>query len=327
MDPQRQTVPTKTPISPPEPTDTPTPREKKEPREPKEPPEPPPPAATPTSTLEPIATETPTVEPSPTPLPPSPTPLPAWDFGDAPDPSFPSLLESDGVRHANVQFEWLGEGVDKESDSRQVDEDLFDDGVAFGQLRECSEAEVRVRVSVQDRGDPQHPYDEEHPLYLNVLADWDGDGWWEGGVSCPNGLVAWEWPVKNLPVDVSSWPSEDTYAVVSLTLPVGPRGGQAWIRFCLSYGEPVGRDYWDGGGEFAFGETEDYLVTIEAAPTPTPGAETPTPPNPVVATVTRTAETLGIPSAILWGAVFVLTAALALGFIAVGYWVSTREGG
>ncbi|NIQ80046.1 MAG: hypothetical protein GTN93_18540, partial [Anaerolineae bacterium] len=60
---------------------------------------------------------------------------------------------------------------------------------------------------------------------------------------------------------------------------------------------------------------------------PTPEGETPTPPNPVVATVTRTAETLGIPSALLWGAVFVLTAGLALGLIAVGYWVSRRESG
>jgi hypothetical protein len=324
MDPERQTVPT--PGSP-EPIDTPTPKKKKDRDDKPEPPQPP---------VEPTPTETPVAEPSPTPLPavpsptpvpPSPTPLPGWDFGDAPDPGFPSLLESDGARHANVQFEWLGEGVDKEADSRQVDEDLFDDGVAFGRLRTCTETEVRVRVSVQDRNDPDHPYDAEHLLYLNVLADWDGDGWWEGGMSCPNGLAAWEWAVKDQPVDVSSWPGEETYAVVPLTLPVGPRGGETWFRFCLSYGEPVGRDYWDGGGEFAFGETEDHRITVEHPPTPTPGGETPTPPNPIVTTVTRTAETLGIPSAILWGALFVLTAILALGFIVLGYRVSTREGG
>jgi hypothetical protein len=162
--------------------------------------------------------------------------MPGWDFGDAPDPGFPSLLESDGVRHANVQFEWLGDGVDKEADSRQIDLDLFDDGVAFGELRACSEAEVRVRVTVQDRDDPQHPYDLEHLLILNVLADWDGDGRWEGGMTCPDGLVAWEWAVQNFPLDVSSWPRDDTYAVVPLTLPVGRTTRMPWCPSRFRWG-------------------------------------------------------------------------------------------
>jgi hypothetical protein len=43
--------------------------------------------------------------------------------------------------------------------------------------------------------------------------------------------------------------------------------------------------------------------------------------------LTRTAETLAIPTTVLLGAVFFLTAGLALSLAAVGYWVGRRESG
>jgi len=202
--------------------------------------------------------------------------MPAWDFGDAADPALSSLLTSDGARHATVRFEWLGAGVDQEQDSRQVDADLYDDGMAIAELIACTEANLEVIVTVRDRDDPQHPYDAEHLLYLNVLVDWDADGHWAGTALCPKGLVVSEWAVRNLLVDVSSWPEGATSAVVRLEFPAGPSAGATWARFTLSYGEAIVGDEWDGRGAFTFGETEDYLVTVSASPRILSPVESPT---------------------------------------------------
>lgn len=271
MDRLRQTVPTMTPTVA---------------REPREEPDEtvvvPRPTATPTETLQPTVAPSRTAEPSPTPTRPpavSPTttsevltPEPLWDFGDAPDPGFPSLLAGDGVRHATSLLEWLGEGVDQELDSRQVDDDRYDDGVEAGPFTTCDRADLNVVVTVANRQEPEHPYDAEHRLYLNVLVDWDADGSWGGRVSCPHGSLASEWAVRNLPIDVSSWPGGSTSAVVPLQFPAGPQAGQLWARFTLSYQEVIAGDDWDGRGAFSFGETEDYLLTVSQSPTETPQA-------------------------------------------------------
>jgi len=262
MDPQNQTVPTITPKGP-TPTKPGGDNEEEEPG-----PETPPaqPSVAPTSSPQPteLSSGTPlpptAVSPSATTAP--PTRVAGWDFGDAPDPGFPSLLDSEGARHFVVQFEWLGEGVNQELDSQQGDADLYDDGVQPGELLTCQEAELQVKVSVASRDDPQHPYDTEHLLYLNVLVDWDGNGSWAGTASCAGGLAAPEWAIRNLPIDVSSWPQGVTSTVVPLEFMVGPQAGEAWVRFTLSYGQVVSGDDWDGRGAFAFGETEDYLLSI-----------------------------------------------------------------
>jgi hypothetical protein len=289
-DAERQTVPTRTPTSGPG-----TPRPATSTREPEveDTPTLVPPTSTPT--MEATATVAPPVEPSPTlasppgasPSPagtsPSPTmgapgAAPAWDFGDAPDPGFPSSEASDGARHAMVAFEWLGEAVDVELDARRVEGDLHDDGIALGELMACTENTLEVRVAVQSREETQHPYDAQHLLYLNVLVDWDGSGSWSGRVWCAEGLFASEWAVRNFPVDVSSWPDGVSSAVVPIELTAGPRTGQVWARFTLSYGEVISGEDWDGRGAFTFGETEDYLVTISVPPSPTPEIGSPMPP-------------------------------------------------
>jgi hypothetical protein len=89
--------------------------------------------------------------------------------------------------------------------------------------------------------------------------------------------VASEWAVRNLPIDVSSWPDGSLFAEVPIELTSGPLTGQVWARFTLSYGEVVSGEDWDGRGEFVYGETEDYLVTVSSPPTDTPGGPSPTP--------------------------------------------------
>ncbi|MGB3904577.1 MAG: glycosyl hydrolase [Anaerolineae bacterium] len=331
-DPLRQTVPTRTPTSPPgpPPARTPTPGDRVE-----DTPTPSPPMATHTSTPQSAVTGAPTLEGSPTATllpvgsptaaPASHTPMAAWDFGDAPDPSYPSLIANDGARHSIVQFEWLGEGVDQEEDAREVDQDLHDDGVEIRELATCTHADLEVGISVLSRDDAQHPYDAEHLLYLNVLVDWDGDGSWSGRVSCPQGLVASEWAVRNLPMDVSSWPQGATFALVPLEFPVGPRAGQTWARFTLSYGEVISGDDWDGRGSFTFGETEDYLVTVSQPRTPTSAVPSPT--SATRATLTPTGGAAGgLPMGIgPWQSVLCFSVGLLVGVGLVAVWVGRRR--
>ncbi len=264
MDPLHQTVPTRTPTSSartPRPTTATTevPEDTRTPSPPTGTAE-----AAPTPSIPATATSSATLAP---PASVSPTGDRAWDFGDAPDPGFPSLEANDGARHSIISFEWLGEGVDDESDSHQVDRDLYDDGVFVGQLDACARETMEVEVTVLSRDDPEHPYDGQHLLYLNVLVDWNGDGSWSGRVHCAEGEAASEWAVRNLPVDVSSWPDDALSAPVSIVLPVGPLTGQVWARFSLSYAEVISGDDWDGRGAFAYGETEDYPLTVFSPPT------------------------------------------------------------
>jgi hypothetical protein len=281
LDPLHQTVPTRTPTSGPRTPGPSTPTEAAA----VDTPTPVGPAATATS--QPTPTIAPTTEASASPAaletvtpgetPPSPVAGRAWDFGDAPDPGFPSLEINDGARHAIISFEWLGDAVDGEPDSRQIDLDLYDDGVILGELRACTQTTLEIRATVQDRANVDHAYDAQHLLYLNVLVDWDGDGSWGGSVHCPQGLVASEWMVRNLPIDVSAWPDGALFAVVPIELTAGPLTGQVWARFTLSYGEVVSGADWDGKGALTYGETEDYLVSVYAPATEVPEGPSPTP--------------------------------------------------
>jgi hypothetical protein len=298
MDAEHQTVPTRTPTSAP---GTPRPATPTEKPVVEDTPTPIPPTATPT--MEATPTLVPSPEPSPTAGPPleaspsatsiEPTPGQAWDFGDAPDPGFPSLAASDGARHALVSFEWLGDAVDTEPDARHVESDQHDDGVVLEELTACTEDSLGVRVTVQSRDDPEHPYDAQHLLYLNVLVDWDGSGSWGGRVWCAEGVFASEWAVRNLAIDVSSWPEGELSAVVPIEFTAGPRAGEAWARFTLSYGEVVSGEDWDGRGAFTYGETEDYLVTISVPPAPTPAPPSPTPVPKATSLATATATVVG----------------------------------
>jgi hypothetical protein len=83
-----------------------------------------------------------------------------------------------------VSFEWLGDAVDAEPDARHVEGDRHDDGTVLDELTVCTEDSLEVRVTVQSRDDPEHPYDAQHLLYLNVLVDWDGSGSLSGRVWC-----------------------------------------------------------------------------------------------------------------------------------------------
>jgi FlgD Ig-like domain/GEVED domain len=124
------------------------------------------------------------------------------------------------------------------------------------QLEACGLASFRLRATVC----PALPL----TAYLNVLVDWNQDGDWNDNVACVSALqCVREWAVKNEQLALTPGCSEH----ITPVFPVGPRQGPAWMRVTIT-NTPVHEGFpWSGSvgsvnGDFAGGETEDYLVTI-----------------------------------------------------------------
>jgi uncharacterized repeat protein (TIGR02543 family) len=92
-----------------------------------------------------------------------------FDFGDAPDPTYPTLLAGDGARHVIVPGYHLGAGIDSENDGQpdqNADGDEFDDGVIFGaNLVQGVPAPVTITASA--------------PGFINAWIDLNVDGDWD----------------------------------------------------------------------------------------------------------------------------------------------------
>ncbi len=96
------------------------------------------------------------------------------------------------------------------------------------------------------------------PAIVNVLFDWNHDGQWKGSSDC-SGTPAPEHVLINFPI-----PANFNGPLSALGPPnflVGPDEGYFWARFSIME-QPVPVD-WDGHGQFADGETEDYLLYVQ----------------------------------------------------------------
>lgn len=173
-----------------------------------------------------------------------------FDYGDAPDPTYPSLTASNGARHQLGTGVFLGNCVDSDpgvmaggvalagmatKDDTSTDTPSYgncvdpddEDGVTIDALNIGTSASIDVTASAACK--------------LNAWIDWNGDGSWTGTaeqIFINRPLSAGS---QKLTVDVPSFASKgDTYA-----------------RFrCSTLGN-------DGiTGEAADGEVEDYKVTI-----------------------------------------------------------------
>ncbi len=168
----------------------------------------------------------------------------AEDFGDAPDPTFPTLLASNGARHKIEEGLFLGAGVDGELDgapSFSADADALDDGVVFNTpLLPGSTATITVTAS--DAG------------LLDAWIDFDRDGTWD---------------------DPGDTPAEQIFSsralvagpnTLTVNVPAGAPLGTAVARFRFST---------EGGlaptGPAQDGEVEDYAVSIGGNPWQNPG--------------------------------------------------------
>jgi len=174
------------------------------------------------------------------------TPADGWDFGDAPDGMgtnlYPTLLNSNGARHAIVSSIFLGNFVDAEPDGQPdlpATGDDFDlvypsagddeDGVSFtSQIKSGSACNIDVVASTDG--------------YLDAWMDFDADG---------------EWTVASEHIFTIEPLSAGTNSL-SFNIPTSAAPGSSYIRFRFrDYDEPLN---YKGAAEN--GEVEDYLVEI-----------------------------------------------------------------
>jgi hypothetical protein len=209
------------------------------------------------------------------------TSYPIPDFGDAPDPTYFSQAINNGAEHLVFDNEWLGEDVNGEADSIQVNTDLFDDGVEFRDTFLAGVAtDVDIKVNVLDSTDTKRydPTDPEKRLYLNAWFDWNGDGDWsdpgEKVIGTSSGIVYSGYANDTIAIDPTSSFGGINRAILtfSITSPVDwPIGGYA--RFRLDYGEDAGavQNISDNLSEYMgaaqFGEVEDYRNPLLALST------------------------------------------------------------
>lgn len=159
----------------------------------------------------------------------------ALEFGDAADPTFPTLLASDGARHLITPGLYLGSGIDAEADGAPAaaadGDDLAgaddEDGVVFtGAIVPGQPASADVTATAAG--------------LLDAWIDFDGDGDWdEGGERIASGAA--------LAAGVNSL----AFAVPVTTVP----SSTVAARFRLSSAGVAGP-----GGLALDGEVEDYAV-------------------------------------------------------------------
>ena len=164
------------------------------------------------------------------------------DFGDAPDPSYRTLLANDGARHLIVDGFHLGNTVDAEADGQpdlhalgdDLDGNVDDDGVSYIGWPEFPGTSGNITVTVTDTAGTGG--------YLDAWMDFDRDGDWDD---------SGEQIFTNLPVVHG----DNTFP---LTLPANAVPGYAAARFRLSRAGNLSY-----GGFADSGEVEDYMKLIK----------------------------------------------------------------
>jgi hypothetical protein len=163
----------------------------------------------------------------------------AIDFGDAPDPTYPTLLASNGARHTILQGAFMGLQIDPEPDGQPHPQALGDDitalpdedGVSFPlPLIPGQPAQMDVIVSLGG--------------WLDAWIDFNQNGsWLDPGEKVYAGVVVAG--LNPLPINV----------------PASALPGQAFARIRYNLGGLVLAPT----GPAPDGEVEDYLVPIEEA--------------------------------------------------------------
>lgn len=199
------------------------------------------------------------------------------DLGDAPDPVYPTLLASDGARHAVVSGgPVLGASVDAETeaypsaaaDGDDIHSDDDEDGVVFDSpIVAGSAASLSVTASA--------------PALLSAWVDWAGDGSW----SEPGDQVVIDLAlapgVNPVSIAVPSWavPGTETFARFRLDSagglgPVGfaPDGEVEDYPLVVSGSADIAVTIGDGVAEAVPGESVAYMIEVaNNGPTPAQG--------------------------------------------------------
>jgi hypothetical protein len=168
-----------------------------------------------------------------------------FDFGDAPDPLYPSLNDSNGPRHKVVRGFSLGPSVNTDPDARLIDQDT-DDGVVIDPLIKGFTSSVKVNVQGIDLSP-----EVNRPGYVSLWIDFDGDGVFESDSASGEKFTVTGRVVNG----------ENTINVKVPGTAVVGKPLAARIRLSSDKNAvdvPV--------GEAKDGEVEDYLVTIGQNP-------------------------------------------------------------
>ncbi|MFC1766705.1 PKD domain-containing protein, partial [Planctomycetota bacterium] len=176
-----------------------------------------------------------------------------YDYGDAPDPTFPTQLASSGARHRiTLDSLCLGARVDAESDGQShiyADGDDFDaqgddeDGIVFRSIIRPG-SEIRIDLTITNR--------QTEDQYAVVACWWDinGNGHWD----FPDELLEY-WILTALP-GANTWD-------LGLDIPAPTQVGPTFVRFRLFQREsPEDSVVLSPEGDGGFGEVEDYWVTV-----------------------------------------------------------------
>jgi len=160
-----------------------------------------------------------------------------WDFGDAPDPAYPTLLKNNGARHIVTGDCFLGAGIDKEENGQPnadaSGDDLNgddEDGVLFATPHHLPQGTpVALSVTASRAG------------YLNAWVDFNANGSWADAGEQVFSAVALQAGANAL----------------SFTLPADARIGLTFARFRFGTDAQLGFT-----GPAGDGEVEDYPIEI-----------------------------------------------------------------
>ncbi|MDZ4849321.1 MAG: dockerin type I domain-containing protein [Pirellulaceae bacterium] len=159
-----------------------------------------------------------------------------FDYGDAPDPIYSTLKNSNGPRHSVVDGYYLGAGVTADADARPNNTDS-DDGVAFGSITQGYISQLTVTaagVSASRSG------------YLSAWVDFNRNGVFEDSERITNS-------------------SNDTMVngsnVISFIVPGATLSGSTIARFRYSSVRTL-----TSTGDAIDGEVEDWSITIGGNP-------------------------------------------------------------
>lgn len=220
-----------------------------------------------------------------------------------------NLIDRDGNGQPDYQFEWLGVEIDDhptECESRQIDRDLFDDGVSYsGPLRRGQPIFVTIFFNTNGQAGRYAVGEADRMLYINAWKDWNGDGVWDHAAAPPDrgGGLPPIVPAQATPPCVIPRPSGEyilhwegtpgadfrysnnfcgsaqpaatrRQVTFVITPPENTTEDKFFSRFRLDYGEDVGFVKWldptpttrYDKGAAQFGEVEDYVEEIGEPP-------------------------------------------------------------
>ncbi len=177
------------------------------------------------------------------------------ELGDAPDPTYPSLLASDGARHNPTDTECLGLRSDgdwkkSEPDARISDSDQFDDGLNNIFIISNNSSQT-VTFEVTDLLAPSSN------LTVNILIDLNKDGDWED---------EGEHAVRNQKIITTT--NQEEVIISDPFSTIGTTPGPTWLRITLTR-HNISNAPWNGTMTgyaptipFEYGETEDWKVYL-----------------------------------------------------------------